>query len=123
MVSSHYGNTLQLVCLRMKLRLRKARKKNTRLPAEQTQYNAPIKGCSFISARDVCPIQYAICLLSALNDKANYSNLVSFSVPQRDSKSLLYDWQRIGFGLSMYSLKAGYFPFATYKTIFSLPTP
>lgn len=69
--------------------------KNARLPAEQTQYNAPIKGCSFISTRDVCPIQYAICLLSTLNDKANYPNLISFSIPQTDSKSSPHDWQRI----------------------------
>lgn len=94
MVSSHYGNTLQLACLRMKLRLMKARK-NARLPAEQTQYNAPIKGCSFISTRDVFPIQYVICLLSSSNDKANYSNLISFSVPQTDSKSSPHEWQRV----------------------------
>lgn len=40
-----------------------------RLPAGQTQYNAPIKGGSIISITDVCPVHYAIRLLSGLNSK------------------------------------------------------
>lgn len=47
-----------------------------RLPAGQTQYNAPIKRGSIISIRDVCPVQYAIRPLSGLNGKLFQYNII-----------------------------------------------
>lgn len=104
------------------LRLRK-KEKMPRLPAGQTQYNAPIKGVA-LSLLEMCA-QYNMPFISYLGWTVNYSNTISYATPQKDSEfhSLIGRGMYVCSSFLCTSSNASCFPLATYIALFPHQQP